>query len=279
MTYRSLLVALGQDPLCGARVQMAIRLAKEFEGHLAGVAPTGALQLPGSTESAAALAELSALAWDALRDEAEKVAQAFRNQCRRADLKSFDATIDEADHAVAIVRAAHCSDITLLTQADPAAQHHRAAQAIVEQVILHSARPTLILPYTGVDRLGDRVMVAWDDSLEANRAVADALPFLKRAKHVQIVSWDEPDVRGDRTLRTRQESMRRWLALHGVAADASIEPPTSRIAESMLSLTADLEADLIVMGAYGHARWTERLFGGATRGLLASMTVPVLMSH
>src|SRR2546421_1757575 len=143
-----------------------------------------------------------------------------------------------------------------------------------------TTRPTLVLPYAGkFDAVGTNIMVAWDDSREAARAVSDALPLLRIAKRVQVVSWNESVGANDSTLRPRLDALHQWLMWQGVTAEIHVETTDIGIAEAMLSRAADLGADLIVMGAYGHARWAERVLGGATRGLLASMTVPVLMSH
>ena len=279
MSYRSLLVMLDQDPLGAARTAVAIRLAKDFDCHLTGVAPTGLLDMPVVPEAAAAYAELATLAWETMQSQARDAAERFRTACRAAGLKSFDAIVDEADIAASLVRHAHCSDLTVLTQADPDASGHRATQAALEQMVLHSARPTLILPYAGqVTSLGSKVMVAWDDSREAARALADALPLLRRAARVQVVAWHETGDE-DRALRRRLDDVHRWLMWQGVSAEVAVETTEIGIAEAMLSRAAELEVDLVVMGAYGHARWTERVLGGATRGLLAAMTVPVLMSH
>ena len=280
MTYRSLIVLLDADPLCTARIEAAIRLARDLDCHLVGVAPTGLFNMPVSSDAATALAEYAALAWDTLRDQADQAAQRFRDECRAAGIKSFEAVVDESDKAQSLVRHAHCSDLTMLTQADPAAVGHRSAQSLVEQVVIHSARPTLILPYAGrLDTVNTNVMVAWDDSREAARALSDALPLLRIAKRVQVVSWNEAGADDDKTLSLRLDALHQWLMWQGVSAEMCSETTGMDIADAMLSRAADLNADLIVMGAYGHARWTERVLGGATRGLLTSMTVPVLMSH
>jgi len=280
MTYRSILVLLDQGPLCAARSQAAMRLSKVLDCHLVGVAPTGLIDLPVSAQAAASLAEFSALAWDTLRDQAERAADCFRDECRAAGVKSSEAVIDESDKALSLVRHAHCSDLSVLTQADPAALGYRLAQDLVEQVVLNSARPTLILPHAGrFETIGTNVMVAWDDSRESARAVSDALPLLRLARQVQVVSWNEAGAIVDKTLRSRLDALHRWLMWQGVSADVRVETTGTGIAASMLSRAADLSADLIVMGAYGHARWVERVLGGATRGLLTSMTIPVLMSR
>lgn len=280
MSLRSLLVHLDLDPLCAVRVRLAARLAREHDCHLVGVAPTGVLELPATPSAAASLAEFATIAWDTLRDQAEQAARQFRDECRAAGLPSFEAVVDESDQAPSIVRHAHCSDLTVLTQATPTGPGHRIAQQRVEDVVLYSARPTLVLPYAGdLKTLGTRAMVAWDDSRESARALADALPLLRRAAHVQVVSWNELGAEADEGLRARLESLNRWLMWHGVASEVAVETTEIGIADAMLSRAADMGADLLVMGAYGHARMMERMLGGATRGLLASMTVPVLMSH
>jgi nucleotide-binding universal stress UspA family protein len=280
MTYRSLLVLLDHDPLCAARSQAAMRLARALDCHLVGVAPTGRIDLPASAHAASALADFAALAWDTLRGQAEQATERFRDECRAAGVRSCEAVIDESDKAPSLVRHAHCSDLTLLTQADPASPEYRLVRDLVEQVLLYSARPTLILPYAGrFDSIGTNVLVAWDDSRESARAVSDALPLLRLAESVLVVSWNEAGAIEDKTLRPRLEALQRWLMWQGVSADVRVEKTGIGIAEAMLSRAAELSTDLIVMGAYGHARWTERVLGGATRGLLASMKVPVLMSH
>jgi nucleotide-binding universal stress UspA family protein len=279
MTYRSLLVFLDPGPLCRVRTEVAMRLAKTLDCHLVGLAPTGVIDVPAAAESAAQLVEFAALAWDTLRDHAKETAQRFREACHAAGIKSFEAVVDEADKAPSLVRHAHCSDLTLLTQADPTSPSHRLVQDLVEQVVLYSARPTLILPHAGrFDTIGSSVMVAWDDSREATRALTDALPLLRLASRVEVVSWNEARS-DDVALRRRLDALQQWLTWQGVPAEVRIETTNMGIAEAMLSRAADLNANLIVMGAYGHSRWAERVLGGATRGLLASMTVPVLMSH
>ena len=280
MTYRSLLVLLDQDPLCATRSQAAMRLAKVLDCHLVGVAPTGLIDLPVSPQAAASLADFAALAWDTLRDQAERATDRFRDECRAAGVKSCEAVIDESDKAPSLVRHAHCSDLTLLTQADPASPDYHLVRDLVEQVLLYSARPTLLLPYAGrSDLIGTNVMVAWDDSRESARAVSDALPLLRLANHVLVVSWNEAHALVDKTLHPRLDALQQWLMWQGVSAELRVETTGIDIGQAMLARAAELDTDLIVMGAYGHARWTERVLGGATRGLLASMTVPVLMSH
>ena len=281
MTYRSLLVMLDNSVHCTTRTEVALRLAREHDCHLVGLAPTGLIDIPRAAESASALADYAALAWDALRDQAEFATDRFREQCRAAGVKSVEAVIDEADKAPSIVRHAHCSDLVVLSQARPDAIDHPAQQALVEQVILDSARPTLLVPHTGgVTQAGTRVLVAWDDSREAARALADALPILAHASRVELVRWREGHADGDDTLlRARLDAVYHWLQRQGVTSHCHLATSHRGITQTMLARAAEMDADLIVMGAYGHPRWAERMLGGATRGALRAMSVPVLMSH
>lgn len=290
MSYRSILVHLDQSALCDARTRFAIGLANSHESHLFGLAPTSVAHFPLTVDSAAPLVEYADIAWKAVRSQAEVTVRTFREACRRVPGASFDAAIDESATASALVRHADEADLLVLSQADPDAADYPGARAIVEEVVLHSPRPTLILPYAGrFDGPFRIALVAWDGSRESARAIADALPLLRRCEQVHMVSWSEGEGEGegdrDRerdgvTVRSRLEAVRQWLARHDVTATTHCEPTADiGIADAMLSRAADLNADFIVMGAYGHRRWTERILGGATRGLLETMTVPVLMSR
>jgi hypothetical protein len=118
MSYRSLLVFLDQDPQCDARIAFALRLAKALDCHVVGAAPTGLFTLPApvALEAGASLAELGEIAWDSLRSQAGRTAERFRSACRTAGIRSYEAVVDEADKATSLVRFAHCSDLTVLSQ-------------------------------------------------------------------------------------------------------------------------------------------------------------------
>jgi len=280
MTYRSLLLMLDASPLCRGRTEAAVQMARHMDCHLVGIAPTGLIELPATLNATASFAELSSMGWDALRVRARHATELFVETCRAAGLRSFEAVVDEFDVADSLVRHAHCSDLCVVSQADPDDPAHRWAQQVVERVVLDSARPTLILPYAGrYPSIGRRVLVALDNSRESTRAVSDALPLLRRATQVDVVLWDEQNAPDLGTQRQDLSALQKWLMWQGVSAEIHTESSDIDVAEAMLSRASDAGADLIVMGAYGHSRLTERVLGGATRGLLKSMTVPVLMSH
>jgi nucleotide-binding universal stress UspA family protein len=280
MSYPGILVLLDHDPQCAARTQQAIRLAHVCGSHLTGLVPTGLVDLPALPAAAASLSELAEATWAVLRDQAGRLADQFGSACRTAGLSSFQAVVDEADKAQSMVRHAHCHDLVVLSQVDPSLDDHRARSAILEATLLHGARPTLVLPRAGrIDTVGTRVLAAWDGRREAARALADALPLLRRAGEVRVVGWTESASADPAATRDGLAAACGWLRRHRIDARPHLESAAGPVGEALLSRAADWGSDLIVMGGYGHARWIERMLGGTTRGLLRSMTVPVLMSH
>lgn len=140
----------------------------------------------------------------------------------------------------------------------------------VESVIVGSGRPAIVVPFAGdFKTLGSTVLVAWKPTPEAARAVQAALPLLRSARQVHVAGWgDDP------------REIERLLLLHGVDARFHREAEAdAHVGELLLSYSADLSADLLVMGCYGHSRTRELVLGGATRQVMQSMTLPVLMSH
>ena len=148
-----------------------------------------------------------------------------------------------------------------------------------EYVVINSGRPVLIVPYAGrFDTFGKRVLVAWDASISATRAVTAALPLLRRADAVEIVVFNA-DVQDDAHGEQPGADIALYLARHDVKVNVVRQNSKIDIGNALLSMTNDLNSDLMVMGGYGHSRFREILLGGVTRTVLESMTVPVLMAH
>ena len=148
-----------------------------------------------------------------------------------------------------------------------------------ETVALTTGRPVLVVPFIGAKPPGKIVLLCWNASREAARAAADALPFLKAAQKV-IVLVVNPTVSAEGHGEEPGADAAAWLARQGVKVTVQRDvAPDADVGGLILSRAADHDADLIVMGIYGHSRMREMVLGGASRTLLASMTVPVLMSH
>lgn len=190
-----------------------------------------------------------------------------------AETRILDATFGGA--ATRFAQIARRFDLAVVGQA----QRERGAsdELMIEGALFESGRPLVVVPY--IQRRGltlERVLACWDGSRTAARAIGDAMPFLERAKAVDIVIVAEERKSEEMT----GANMSAHLARHGVPASIKrMAKGDIGIENVLLSYAADSGADFMVMGGYGHSRLREFILGGVTRGILASMTVPVLMSH
>ena len=175
-------------------------------------------------------------------------------------------------------RRAFEADLLVLAQVRP--DDHQQSQVPVDlapTVLIETGKPALLLPYIDAgSEFGQNVLIAWKDSAASARAVTAALPVLRLAKSVHVAAWDESGSPGD----GEPLPIERFLQRHGVHAKVHRGGrPSGEVGELLLSLAADVQADLLVMGCYGHSRAREWLLGGVTRTIFQSMTLPVLMSH
>jgi nucleotide-binding universal stress UspA family protein len=182
----------------------------------------------------------------------------------------------------AAVAHGRCADLIVVGQPDLANAGWSLAARLVAAVLLESGRPTLVVPHVGAPAtIGTHILVAWDGGREATRALADAMPLLVRAKQVTVACLDPgASARGADT--AARERLAAYLLRHGVSARIehdNLGEGDVAVGDWLLSRVADLGGDLIVMGGYGQPRWREQVLGGATRALLSTMTVPVLMAH
>jgi len=144
-------------------------------------------------------------------------------------------------------------------------------------LVMMTGRPVLVTPAGAAPFQGDKVLVAWKDTREARRALADALPFLERAKAVRVVEvCDEVD---SVDARARVDDVVRGLGRHGIAAEAATAVHSESTGATILGVAGRFEADLIVAGAYGHSRLGEFVFGGATRDLIWQTPTYLMISH
>lgn len=170
------------------------------------------------------------------------------------------------------------AELLVLGQRDPNdANGFDVPADFVEAVIIDSGKPALVIPYTGeFAALPEKVLIAWKPTREAARALAGALPLLQRARAVHIVCAEESSF----DLRQTRARLDEYLLRHGVQdVHEHLGLGGMDVGNGLLSLAADVGADLLVMGCYGHSRARELVLGGASRLVLESMTVPVLMAH
>jgi nucleotide-binding universal stress UspA family protein len=276
MSYKAILVHVDKTDNVSARIKLAATVALNEHAHLIGIAVTGIAsflyQAGLVNNSDPALATHLQAEMDILREGAQEALDDFSRIVQKLQVRSVE-TLMVDDQGEEFMRLARCSDLIVVGQADPAQPTPAVTPDFPEQVVLHAGRPLVIVPYAGeVNRFGSKVMLAWDASLTATRAVAYALPILKRADLVEVVVFNavDPQLGAD---------VVHYLAHHGIKADLIRQEADIDVGNALLSMAADLHSDSIVMGAYGHARLREKLLGGVTRTVLGSMTVPVLMAN
>jgi len=281
MSYKDLLVVLDAGAPARGRIDVAAALAERFAAHLAGLYPLPIPQRPRELGyfDPAMLDPFFAEARERARDAADEVRERFEHITKLRGVTAEWRLIPEGPEADPAVHARYI-DLTILGQLDPDRGEAEIIDRRPEQVALASGHPVLVVPYAGrFENVGRRVVVGWSATREAARAVNDAMPLLMAADVVNVLTIDAHEApRGHGALPGADISLH--LARHGVKA--TIEQTVSgdlSVGDTLLSRAADLGADLLVMGAYGHSRLRELLLGGATRTLLRSMTLPVLMSH
>jgi nucleotide-binding universal stress UspA family protein len=278
MSYKTLLVHLDSSHRAQARLEIALRLARRFDAHLTGLFATFA---PDPREFRLIASAASSLdAHRKLREEqAGAIERIFRAELLRAGVEGD--WISTALHGEeAVVSHSRYADLVVVGQSDPDDPETFVADRFPETVVLTSGRPVLVVPYAGRhEAVGSRALVAWNGSREAARAVHDAMPFLTRAERVTVVRINVPG--SPAPAREPGTDITQTLARHGVIVDVIeiTNDSDETSGDALLSLSAEEGYDLVVMGAYGHARWKEQIVGGVTRTMFDSATLPVLMSH
>ena len=257
--------------------EYAIAVADAFGAHVLGMAIIYDPVIPGTVMGGIPPAYI-----ETQRVEAEKTVKAaiarFETTAKRVGV-SFESRSVNASVAGAAERLGRLGRrFDLVVVGQPDRDKSAPVEVVDEGVLFESGRPVIFVPY--IQRGGlklDRVMVCWDGSRAAARAVADSLPFLQKAKQVEIVivaskSGKQDEVPG--------ADLGQHLARHGLKVDVKrITSPDIDVTSTILSYAADSSADMIVMGGYGHSRFREFILGGVTRGILETMTIPALMSH
>lgn len=276
MPFKDLLVIADNDPTYASRVDIALALATEHEAHLTGlhVIPGALTHVYEDTPIPESVVKAQRLELEAA---ARKAAAVFAQRAGRTTVPT-EWRVAEGDIVRVASGHARYADLTIVPQGIEIGSASSDLTELPEELVLAVGRPVLVIPrYGSFPRVGGQVLVAWNGSREATRAVHDALPLLCRADRVAVLSIDPG---GDADRRVPGADIALHLARHGVTVRTeSISGADIAVGELVLSYAADHEIDLIVMGAYGHTRLREMVLGGATRTLLRHMTVPVLLSH
>ncbi len=277
MSYKTILVHLDAAKSLATRLDLALQVARKFDAHLVGlyaltVVPTPSYAIAEAGELAAANRKASA-------ELEQRARAAWDAAVRRAGWQKTEWRSSADDALATVTLHARYADLIVVGQKEPGDASGVSGE-FAHRLPLAAGRPVLFVPYASEKRpVGERVIVAWDAGRESARAVVDALPFLAAAREVKIATFNAGRA-GDRHGEAPGADVGLFLARHDVKVSvARFQSENRDIGNQLLSRAADLGSDLIVMGAYGHSRLAELVLGGATRTILESMTVPVLMSH
>jgi nucleotide-binding universal stress UspA family protein len=300
MALCDILVCLDATAAGDGRLELALNLAQASKAYLtvvytlpeargAGAAPAGpglppTVLGPVSPDGASAIggqpiiATRSAAQVPPEAERADTLEQRFREELPLRELDGEWHMLNRIELAE-LIQLAKAADLAILGQYQ-GHDSNGVAWLRPDDVMIDVGRPVLIVPCAGVfERVGRRVLIAWDGTREANRALHDALPVISTAEAVTVIHVGAQQADLDRD-RPSLERIVRHLGRHAIEAqpEESLHVGVA-IRDALLSRAADLGADMIVVGAYHHSPLRESLLGGVSRGLLDHMTIPVLMSH
>jgi nucleotide-binding universal stress UspA family protein len=276
MSYKVLMVHLDLDDSGDARARLAAALAARFDAALIGVSAWA--PAPASSVDFAAIApapELTDLKMmeDLLKTRGEK----FRTLAGKSSKPpEWRAALELPTEFV--VQEARAADLMIVGGTRHPVLRDPYVSVDPGAVLLRAGRPVLLVPPGVASLAGKRVAVAWKDTREARRAIADALPFLQKAEAVAVVEFCEPGEAAG--AKDRLDDVMQFLLRHGVTcAYQRVRPIDVTVTNALFHFVHDDAIDLIVAGGYGHSRLGEWIFGGVTHDLMTTSPVCCLLSH
>ena len=279
MSYKTIAVYLARTDSVTGIVNVALPLAEAFDAHIIGLHVYAGAPVTG-TIGAQVPPEIVDQYLQFLRKESKSIEKKFTAAMKDAKVQNEWRGSDDISAGVDILHAitnqTRCADLVVMGQSDS----EQRVGDLSADIILGTGRPVLIVPAAGkFGEITGRVVIGWDGSREATRAAFDALPILKRAKAVSVATAGKgDDIKA--AVRGGGVDLAEALVRHGVHAEVTmLDTGDSSAGEALLAYASEQDCDLLVMGCFSHSRLRERLFGGATRHLLQSMMLPVLMSH
>ena len=277
MTYKSIMVHVEGTTRCRSRIELARALAERFDAHLTGIYTIGPTEIPGYLRAELGEGFMQHRA-DLIAERRRTMHSRFLQDASGMRPSRLDFQAVEGDPTQALAMLARMADLVVIGQTElPLADGSVVNAAFPENLVLASRRPCLVIPYAGEFKPRfEHPMIAWKATGEAVRAVTDALPILQQAKRVTVVcvepsSEPRPAFVPDIAL---------FLARHDVPVEVVFEQGGNPdVASALLNRAFNIQADLLVMGCYGHSRLRELILGGVSRTIFQTMTVPVLFAH
>ena len=279
MSYKTILVHADKSRHTAQRVRLAAQIALANEAHLIGAAMSGLSRYAHPDGSIAPPGAPFPFDLSFLHARASVALDSFTDSMKQLGVSSYEARRIDDDPEGGLIQQSCYTDLLVVGQSDPDERTPSLIAQLPQYVMLHCVRPVLIVPYAGqFDRIGQKIVIGWDASPAATRAIAGAMPLLRHASQVTLAVFN-PAAQRDRHGEQPGADMALYLARHGIAVEVLQQETPLEAGAALLSLATDRAADLLVMGGYGRLRWREMILGGATHSILHAMTLPVLMAH
>lgn len=279
--YKTIVVHIDGSRQQDSRLQAAARLATEHDAHLVGAGMTGMSWVDFALLTGSMGAPMMpGTDFQGMRDAVSVRLEAFTEHARRLGVASLESRLVEDDPRYALLMQSRYADLTVLSrdnEPDPALPVR--VRGLPEHVVLHGARPVLIVPdtYRG-EPIANTAVVGWDGSMQAIRAIEGALPLLQRAESVKLALIN-PDELSELHGEEPGADMALYLARQGVQVDVIVERTRSTTGDALMAMARSCGAGLLAVGAYGHSRYREWVLGGVTREVLERSPVPLLLAH
>jgi nucleotide-binding universal stress UspA family protein len=274
MTYKSLMAHLELGHPNAALLRVAANLADRLDARVTGITMCHPMQ-PVYSEGYVAGEFIARDREQRDREIAEARAEFLAALGSRA--KDWRSAITADPLADYLAREARAADLVMTGIDRTVSLFDNSRHLAIGDFVMHVGRPVLIVPAAAEAASFDRVLIGWKDARESRRAIADALPLLTRARTVTIV-----EIAGEDDLaaaRSRLDDVVLYLGCHGITAEPAAVAASRDDTHRLRHLAEEYEADLIVVGAYGHSRVREWVLGGVTRDLLLRAGTCLLVSH
>jgi len=280
MGISTILVSLNETGRVDTLLKVTANLAAKYDAHVIGLYVIPAAYVyPGV--SIHVTADMIDVGQKFFCDRAKKTEEKFNECMRKQGLKGEWRNIEGKSHLISstVVDHGRQADLVVISQVEQAAATGTDVE-FAEKVIMDVGRPVLMVPKCGnFEGRMDSVVIGWNATRESARAAFDAIPIFEDGATAHII-WVDSELNQGTTNMLPGTELATTLARHNIEAISEpVTAPDLEPADVLLNRVSDVGADMLVMGAYGHSRLREFIFGGATRKILDQMTVPVLMSH
>ncbi|WP_169543090.1 universal stress protein [Sneathiella aquimaris] len=274
MSFKTILLHLTNDEKLEASISVALNLAAENSAHIVGLYTIAPVTPPTSF-----MGYIPPEFIERTRGiEAENAKQACERLTAKATAAGVEfSCVQEEGYAPDVIQKhALTADLVILGQIDPSNEKSAQYQNLADELVVGCPCPVLTVPYAGnFEKFGSHILVGWNNTREASKALRGALPFIKKATKVTLLNVNPTS---DQSIGN--DAAKKFLERHGATVQVKIGHwPDVGVGNALLDALVDYEADMLVMGAYGHSRLREMILGGATQEILGHMTAPVLFAH